>query len=165
MAGPGSFRRAARSAAYPAIVSVTSVSMHDRDDRDERDESKTAAAAPSPIADTPVTEQVSPTVEPLPPGHRVDEHGVPAGVRIAAAWSWRLLSVAAAGGAVAWGMRYMSAVIVPVVVGVLLTALLIPVTNGLERLRLPRGWASGVTVLATVALVAGLLTLVGTQIR
>ena len=138
--------------------------MHDRDDRDERDENKAPAAAPSPIADTHVTEQVSPTVEPLPPGHEPDEHGVPSAVRIAAAWSWRLLVIAAAAGVLAWGMRYLSEVIVPVVVGVLLTALLIPVTNGLERLRFPRGWASGVTVLATVTVVAGLLTLVGTQI-
>jgi predicted PurR-regulated permease PerM len=144
---------------------VTSVSTDDRDDRDERAESKAQAAGASPIADASVTEQVSPTVEPLPPGDGVDEHGVPRAVRTAAAWSWRLLAIAAAVGAVGWGMRYMSEVIVPVVVGVLLTALLIPVTNGLERLRLPRGWASGLTVLATVALVAGLLTLVGTQIR
>lgn len=141
--------------------------MHDRDDReerDERDQNKAPAAAPSPIADTHVTAQVSPTVEPLPPEHVPDEHGVPSAVRIAAAWSWRLLVIAAAVGALAWGMRYLSEVVVPVVVGVLLTALLIPVTNGLVRLRFPRGWASGVTVLATIAVVAGLLTLVGTQI-
>ncbi len=54
--------------------------------------------------------------------------------------------------------------VVPVTVGVLLTALLIPITNGLQRLRLPRGAAAGITVLVTIVVVAGLLTLVGTQI-
>lgn len=119
----------------------------------------------SPVADTDVADQVSTTVEPIPAGEPADPNGVPKGVRIAAAWSWRLLVILAAVGVVGWGLRYLSEVVVPVVVAVLLTALLVPVTNGLERLRLPRGAAAGITVLATITLVVGLLTLVGTQIR
>lgn len=119
----------------------------------------------SPVADEGVADSVSPTVEPVPrrPPGPVDT-GLTPGVQIAAAWSWRLLVIVAAAGVVAWAMRYLSEVIVPVVVGLLLTALLVPVTNGLQRLRIPRGPAAGITVLGTIALVAGLLTVVGTQI-
>jgi predicted PurR-regulated permease PerM len=90
--------------------------------------------------------------------------GVTHGMHIASAWSWRFLVVVAAIVVIGFGMRYLSEVVVPVTVGVLLTALLVPVTNGLQRLRLPRGPAAGITVIATIVLVAGLLTLVGTQI-
>lgn len=90
--------------------------------------------------------------------------GVTSGMQIASAWAWRFLVIVAAALVIGYGMRYLSAVVVPVTVGVLLTALLVPVTNGLQRLRLPRGPAAGVTVIATVVLVAGLLTLVGAQI-
>jgi len=65
---------------------------------------------------------------------------------------------------IGYGMRYLSEVVVPVTVGVLLTALLVPVTTGLQKLRLPRGPAAGITVIATIIVLAGLLTLVGTQI-
>jgi predicted PurR-regulated permease PerM len=120
----------------------------------------------SPVADKDVDEKVSPTVEPVPPQPPgpVDT-GITPGMQIAAAWSWRFLVIVAAVGVLAWTMRYLSEVIVPVVVGVLLTALLMPVTNGLQRLRIPRGPSAGLTVLGTIALVAGLLTVVGTQIR
>ncbi len=90
--------------------------------------------------------------------------GVTPAVEIAAAWSWRLLVIGAAVAALAWVLRYLSEAVVPVLVAILLTALLVPVTRGLQRLKLPRGAAAGVTVLATLAVVGGLLTVVGTQI-
>ncbi|WP_410785225.1 AI-2E family transporter [Kribbella sp. C-35] len=92
------------------------------------------------------------------------DHGVTPGMQIASAWAWRFLVIVAAVGVIGYGMRYLSEVVVPVTVGVLLTALLIPVTSGLQKLRLPRGAAAGITVLATIVVVAGLLTLVGAQI-
>jgi len=124
---------------------------------------------PSPVADNEVAEETSETV--VPDDHlvasssrgRVDT-GVTPGMQIASAWAWRFLVLVAAVLVIGYGMRYLSEVVVPVTVGVLLTALLVPVTNGLQRLRIPRGPASGITVLATVIVVAGLLTLVGTQI-
>ena len=90
--------------------------------------------------------------------------GVTPGMEIASAWAWRFLVLVAAVLVIGYGMRYLSEVVVPVTVGVLLTALLVPVTDGLQRLRIPRGPAAGITVFTTVVLVAGLLTLVGTQI-
>jgi predicted PurR-regulated permease PerM len=85
-------------------------------------------------------------------------------MQIASAWAWRFLVIVAAVLVIAYGMRYLSEVVVPVTVGVLLTALLVPLTNALQRLKLPRGAAAGITVISTIVVVAGLLTLVGTQI-
>ncbi|MFD7155770.1 AI-2E family transporter [Kribbella sp. NPDC059898] len=92
------------------------------------------------------------------------DHGVTPAMEIASAWSWRFLVVVAAVGVIGYIMRYLSEVVVPVTVGILLTALLVPVTKGLQKLRIPRGLAAGITVIATLIVVAGLLTLVGTQI-
>jgi predicted PurR-regulated permease PerM len=123
---------------------------------------------PSPVADNEVVEQVSDTV----PHHqlvdassrgRVDL-GVTPAMQIASAWAWRFLVIVAAIAVIGWAMRYVSQVVVPVVVGVLLCALLVPVTSGLQRLRVPRGPAAGITVVGTIIMVAGLLTLVGAQI-
>ncbi|GAA0947523.1 AI-2E family transporter [Kribbella koreensis] len=126
----------------------------------------------SPVADNAADDHVSDTVV----STRDEEHllvasskgtidtGVTPGMQIASAWSWRFLVIVAAVLVIAYGMRYLSEVVVPVTVGILLTALLVPVTNALSRLKLPRGAAAGITVIGTIALVAGLLTLVGTQI-
>ncbi|GAA1684684.1 AI-2E family transporter [Kribbella yunnanensis] len=123
----------------------------------------------SPVADNEVVEETADTV--VPDDHvvatssrgRVDT-GVTPGMQIASAWAWRFLVIVAAVAVIGYGMQYLSEVVVPVTVGILLTALLVPVTNGLQKLRFPRGAAAGVTVIATIVLVAGLLTLVGTQI-
>jgi predicted PurR-regulated permease PerM len=127
----------------------------------------------SPVADNAVAE----TLGGEEPGRTVDpdhhlmassrgqvDTGVTAAMQIASAWSWRFLVIVAAVAVVGYGLRYLSEVVVPVIVGVLLCALLAPVTNGLQKLRVPRGGAAGLTVVGTVVVVAGLLTLVGTQI-
>jgi predicted PurR-regulated permease PerM len=118
----------------------------------------------SPVADNEVLE-AGESEQKLPDNVApVDDAGVTRGMYIASTWSWRFLVVVAAVLAIGYGIRYLSEVVVPVTVGVLLTALLVPITNGLQKLRLPRGAAAGITVIATVVVVAGLLTLVGTQI-
>ena len=122
----------------------------------------------SPVADNNVVDESADTV---PTDHvlaassrgRIDT-GVTPGMQIASAWAWRFLVVVAAVVVLGYAMQYLSEVVVPVTVGILLTALLVPVTNGLQRLRIPRGPAAGITVISTIVLVAGLLTLVGTQI-
>jgi predicted PurR-regulated permease PerM len=101
---------------------------------------------------------------PVPSANRRVDTGVTAGMEIASAWAWRFLVVVVAVLVIGYAIQYLSEVVVPVTVGVLLTALLVPITNGLQKLRVPRGLAAGATVLATVVVVAGLLTLVGAQI-
>jgi predicted PurR-regulated permease PerM len=127
-----------------------------RDETEERDD-------PSPVADNEVLEESSVQTEPARSSATVD-HGVTPAMQIASAWAWRFLVIVAAIAVIGYGMRYLSEVVVPVTVGVLLTALLVPITNGLQKLRVPRGPAAGVTVISTIVVVAGLLTLVGAQI-
>jgi predicted PurR-regulated permease PerM len=123
----------------------------------------------SPVADNSAAEEVSATVapEPQPPTRSSREPvdtGVTRGLQIASAWAWRFLVIVAAIAVIGYGLRYLSEVVVPIVVGALLCALLAPVTNGLQKLNVPRGPAAGITLLGALAVVAGLLTLVGTQI-
>ncbi|MGZ0151449.1 AI-2E family transporter [Kribbella sp. WER1] len=130
-----------------------------------RDEQTTPDEADDSAADTPsnVVPASEPQVADTGRRGRVDP-GVTPAMEIASAWAWRFLVIVAAVGVIGYAVRYLSEVVVPVTVGVLLTALLVPVTKGLQKLRVPRGLAAGITVIATLIVVAGLLTLVGTQI-
>ncbi len=87
---------------------------------------------------------------------------VPVGVRAASEWSWRLLLIAAALLVAGTVLSAVSQVVVPIAVAVLMTALLAPVSARLGA-ALPRGAAAALTLVATIILVGGLLTLVGTQ--
>ncbi|HET7305386.1 MAG TPA: AI-2E family transporter [Segeticoccus sp.] len=98
------------------------------------------------------------------PGSVRQDSAVTPGVLIASTWAWRLLAIAVAVFALGWGLRYLSEVVVPVVVAVLLTALLAPVVTRLVTWRVPRGPAAGLTLIGLIVVVGGLLTLVGTQI-
>ena len=89
---------------------------------------------------------------------------VPYGVDLAAAWSWRLLVMAAAGYIVVQGIAKFSVVVLPLVIAMLLTALVMPVVNLLVRARMPRSAASLLVVLGTLGIVALLLTFAGQQV-
>ncbi len=90
--------------------------------------------------------------------------GVPWGVDLAAAWAWRFLVIVAAGAVLFQGIAYLSVVVLPVVIALLITALVIPTVDGLVRVGLPRGLASLAVVISGIALVGLLLTLAGQQI-
>src|SRR4051794_15342086 len=95
--------------------------------------------------------------------HRPDADTVPFGMRATAAWAWRLLVV---GAALYLLLRVLSLFIVlvaPVLIAMLLVALIRPVTDQLARV-MPRGVAALLTLFAVILLVAGLLTLVSTQV-
>jgi predicted PurR-regulated permease PerM len=92
------------------------------------------------------------------------DRAVPPGLQIAAAWSWRVLLVVAVVFALGWLARYLSEVMVPVAIAVLLAALLSPVANQLRSWGLPRGAATAGTVLGGLALIVASLVLIGTQI-
>ncbi|GAB3068344.1 hypothetical protein GCM10027053_35770 [Intrasporangium mesophilum] len=87
---------------------------------------------------------------------------VPPGVRAASEWSWRLLIIAAAVFALTLALREVSEVIVPLAIAVLITALLRPLFLRLRSV-MPAVAAAGITVVGTIIVVSGLLTLVGTQ--
>jgi putative heme transporter len=93
-----------------------------------------------------------------------DRARVPYGVDLAAAWSWRLLVLVAAGYVVARGIAMFSVVVLPVVIALLLTALVAPIVRLFVRVGLPRGLASLLVVIGSIAVVAVLLTFAGQQI-
>ncbi|PPH24697.1 AI-2E family transporter [Rathayibacter toxicus] len=92
-------------------------------------------------------------------------HDIPAGIRIAAAWSWRFLAVAGVVGLVVWLISLLPVIVIPTLIALLLTALLSPLCNGLERLRWPRGLAVLTSILVMLLVFAGLIWLVIAQSR
>lgn len=88
---------------------------------------------------------------------------VPPAMRAASEWAWRLALLTVGVVALGFTLGYLSQVVVPVVVATLLCALLASVHRQLSRW-MPNGAAAGITVLGTIAVIAGLLTLVGSQI-
>ncbi|WP_240646004.1 AI-2E family transporter [Georgenia sp. SYP-B2076] len=102
------------------------------------------------------------------PGRRTQasaSDAVPWSVRAAAAWSWRVLVLAAAAAVLVYLVITFKTIVVSVLVAILLSVLLDPVSSMLRRrLRLPRTLASAVTILVTLAVVVGLLVLAGRSI-
>ncbi|WP_285884992.1 AI-2E family transporter [Georgenia satyanarayanai] len=93
------------------------------------------------------------------------ELAVPLPVRAAAAWSWRVLAIAAAAALVGYLVVVFKTVVVAFVVAILLAVLLDPVSAWLrKRMRVPRTLAAMVTLLGTLAVVVGLLTMAGRSV-
>jgi predicted PurR-regulated permease PerM len=94
-----------------------------------------------------------------------DERAVqlPYGMRLATAWSWRLILIAAFIYLLLRLLGHFEVLVVPFLVAVLLVALTRPITELLARW-VPRGVAALATVFLVIALVAGLTTLVATQV-
>ena len=91
---------------------------------------------------------------------------VPRGLQVAAAWSWRVILVVILLWGIVWMARYLSEVLIPVAVAILLTALMLPVADALKKGRwgLPRAAATAVTVIGAVAAIVGVLIVIGGQI-
>ncbi|GAB3600569.1 AI-2E family transporter [Angustibacter peucedani] len=89
---------------------------------------------------------------------------VPRPVAVAAAWSWRLLVVLGVLYVLVRLLATFVVLVAPVLIAVLLVALVKPLTDAMEKGRMPRGAAALTTVIAVLAVVAGLVTLVGTQV-
>ena len=84
-------------------------------------------------------------------------------VRAASEWAWRSIVIGLALVALLYLLGFLSEVVIPLTVGLLLCALLSSIHLRLARV-MPRAAAAGVTVLGTLLVIAGLLVLVGTQI-
>jgi predicted PurR-regulated permease PerM len=98
------------------------------------------------------------------PGRRADEHSrVPGWLQTGAAYSWRLLILAAAIYLVARLLGILYIVVVPCIAALLLTALLQPLMARLRRAGLPPLAATWVTLLIIALVLAGLITLVATR--
>ena len=93
------------------------------------------------------------------------DESVAPGMRIAAAWSWRILVVAGAVALVGYLIVVLRIVAIPFLVAVVLSALLVPFSNFLQRHRWPKWLAVAVNELGVIIIVGGLITLVVFQVR
>ena len=91
---------------------------------------------------------------------RQPEDSVPAGLRTAASWSWRLIVVLAGLYALLWTAAYVAVVVVPVIVALLLAALLQPGAAALVRAGWPRSLAAFAMLVVGLGVVSGIITLV-----
>jgi predicted PurR-regulated permease PerM len=89
---------------------------------------------------------------------------VPHGLRVATAYSWRFLVVAAAIGVAIWLVIQLKLLVIPLLIAILITALLWPAFAWLLRHSVPRWLAIVIAVVGTLAIVTGLLWLVVWQI-
>ncbi|WP_203137966.1 AI-2E family transporter [Microbacterium sp. JZ31] len=98
------------------------------------------------------------------PAREGAESTVPAGLRIATAYAWRFLVVAAAVGVLVWLVIQFKLLVIPLLVAILITALVWPALSWLLRHRVPRWVAIIVTLLGTIAIVSALVWLVAWQV-
>jgi putative heme transporter len=84
-------------------------------------------------------------------------------VRKAAAWSWRLLVILAALVAMLWVIARLEIIVVPLLLALMLSALLVPAVDWLDRRGAPRGGAVALVILAGFAILGGILTFVISQ--
>lgn len=92
-----------------------------------------------------------------------DDSDVPRALRIAAAWSWRLIVIGVVGWALLRLLGTIRIVIVPLLVALLLAALLAPAVGWLLRVGVPRTLATAVVLISGLAAVVGTLTMVVNQ--
>lgn len=84
-------------------------------------------------------------------------------VRNSAAWAWRLLVLLGAVIALLWLAEKLLVLVVPVALATMLTALLLPLVDWLDRRGAPRGGAVALVILGSFAILGGLLTFVVSQ--
>jgi len=103
-------------------------------------------------------------VVPAAPTASGADANLPAGIRLAGAWSWRLIVIAAAIAILVFLIIQLRLIVIPLLVAVLVSALLVPFVAFLVRHHWPKGVAVALAMVGTLVLVAGLVTLASTQI-
>jgi putative heme transporter len=84
-------------------------------------------------------------------------------VRKTAAWAWRLLVILVALVALLWVIARLEIIVVPLLLALMLSALLVPIVDWLDRRGAPRGGAVALVILAGFAILGGILTFVVSQ--
>ncbi|HEY7054663.1 MAG TPA: AI-2E family transporter [Mycobacterium sp.] len=92
-----------------------------------------------------------------------EDSAVPPLVRKGAAWSWRLLLIFGAVLTVLWVFKHLEVIFVPVLLALMLSALLLPGVDWLDKHRVPRGGAVFLLLLCGLAAVGGILAFVVSQ--
>jgi putative heme transporter len=94
---------------------------------------------------------------------KADDDSVEPIVRKAAAWAWRLLAILAALVALLWVIARLEIIVVPLLLALMLSALLVPAVDWLDRRGAPRGGAVALVLLAGFAILGGIMTFVISQ--
>src|SRR6201999_3276130 len=84
-------------------------------------------------------------------------------VRQTAAWAWRLLVILVAVITLLWIVKRLEVIVVPLLLALMLSALLVPLVDWLDRRGAPRGGAVALVILAGFAILGGILTFVVSQ--
>lgn len=92
------------------------------------------------------------------------DNAVPLSLRVAAGYAWRMLLIAAAAGVFIWLVMQLKLLVIPLLIGILITALLWPAFELMLRKRFPRWLAILIALVGTLAIVSGLVWLVSWQV-
>ncbi len=90
---------------------------------------------------------------------------LPLGVRVAAAWSWRLILIGIAVAALVWLITKVAIIVIPVIIAMLISALLHPIVHFFERRGLPRALGVATAMVTFLVAVTGLVWLIVSQLR
>jgi putative heme transporter len=93
----------------------------------------------------------------------LDDASVEPLVRKTAAWAWRLLVILTAVLALLWVVKKLEVIVVPVLLALMISALLVPAVDWIDRRGLPRGAAVALVLLGGFAIFGGILTFVIVQ--
>ena len=107
-------------------------------------------------------EEVPPTIDAGPTNFSRAQ--VPWAFDLAAAWSWRLLVIAAAGYVVFYLMAMFSVIFLPLAIALLIAALASPVVHSASKVGINRKLTAAIVVVGGLGAVVLLLTFVGTQV-
>jgi putative heme transporter len=89
-----------------------------------------------------------------------DDASVEPLVRKAAAWAWRLLVILAAAVALLWVVNKLEIIVVPVLLALMISALLVPAVDWIDKRGLPRAAAVTLVMLSAFAILGGILAFV-----
>ncbi|MCU1578764.1 MAG: family transporter [Rhodoglobus sp.] len=93
------------------------------------------------------------------------DEAVPPALRVAGAYSWRILLVVAVIAVVIFVVGQLRDIVVPFMIAILVAALLVPLVQWLMRHRWPKWLAVALAMLGTIAIVGGLIFVIVWQIR
>ena len=93
------------------------------------------------------------------------DDAVPAGLKIAGAYSWRILAIVGVIAVFIFLVMQFKYIVIPFMIAILIGALLVPLVQWLVRHKWPKALAVAVAMLGTIAIVSGLLVVVVSQIR
>jgi predicted PurR-regulated permease PerM len=124
----------------------------------QRSRARAAAAVPA------AERRAEPDIDTVPPVAETVARAVPTGMVIAGAWAWRLLLVLGVLGVLGWLVIQLEYVVIPLLLAIVLSALLVPISNWMQRHHVPKWLAVAISEIGVIVAVGALVYLVTTQI-